>query len=234
MNCFCWESESADMTSASAASTSGSSSLSRRVLVVPSSIMRARIARVAMPALPAPRMMRSALYWARLSPEGSITRDSARRTTEAVRSSATVASWPVEWNAARCPISCWTLLPVSLRIGTPFMATVAMITNTAWVRQGGYIGGAPGGGSGVCRPARAARRSVMRVITVLLLFVLFGAGGAHAQRRLVSIEANPIAGTVAYGWARSPTTFYGIELGFGFPQVDRTLAPDSGSFLDFA
>lgn len=74
----------------------------------------------------------------------------------------------------------------------------------------------------------------MRVITVLLLFVLVGAGGAHAQRRLVSIEANPIAGTVAYGWARSPTTFYGIELGFGFPQVDRTLAPDSGSFLDFA
>jgi len=45
------------------------------------------------------------LYWARLIPDGSTTRASARLTTDAVRSSATVASCATERNGLVCRIS---------------------------------------------------------------------------------------------------------------------------------
>ena len=77
------------------------------MIVVPASIIRSRIARVGIPPVPAPRMMRKALYWARLSPDGSTTRASARLTTDAVRKSAMVASCPRERNGRRWRISDW-------------------------------------------------------------------------------------------------------------------------------
>jgi hypothetical protein len=68
---------------------------------------------------------------------------------------------------------------------------------------------------------------------LLLLLVLLLPATVHAQRRQVSLEANPVHGTLGYGWARSPSTFIGVEVGFGFPQLDRTLAPEGDdSFMD--
>jgi len=75
------------------------------VIVVPSSIMRSRIASVAMPPVPAPRMMRNALYWAKLNFHGSSTRANARPITDAVRSKAMVASCFLERKGRLCLIS---------------------------------------------------------------------------------------------------------------------------------
>jgi hypothetical protein len=70
--------------------------------------------------------------------------------------------------------------------------------------------------------------------TMLMLLVLLAAAAADvsAQRRELSLEANPIHGTLGYGWVRSPTLTIGVQAGFGFPQFDRTLMPDDESFLD--
>lgn len=68
---------------------------------------------------------------------------------------------------------------------------------------------------------------------VLALLVATGADLA-AQRRQVFLEFNPVHGTIGYGWALSPTRFAGVEVGLGFPQLDRTLVPSDKSFLDIA
>ena len=78
--------------------------------MVPSSIMRSRIESVGIPPVPAPRMMRSALYWARLNPDGSTTLATARLTTDAVRSRAIVASCAIERNGLLCRSSVWIAL----------------------------------------------------------------------------------------------------------------------------
>lgn len=97
-------------------SPASSSLSSSRVIVVPSSIMRSRIASVGIPPTPAPRMIRSALYCARLKPDGSTTLAKARLTIDAVRSSAIVASWAVERKGLPCRISLWMAL-VRFRFG---------------------------------------------------------------------------------------------------------------------
>lgn len=70
--------------------------------------------------------------------------------------------------------------------------------------------------------------------TALLVLVLLGtvAGDVRAQAREMSLEANPIHGTLGYGWVRSSGLTAGLQVGFGFPQLDRTLAPADESFLD--
>jgi hypothetical protein len=48
---------------------------------------------------------------------------------------------------------------------------------------------------------------------------------AHAQPNEVTIEASVLRGTVGYAWRTSPRTLLGIDVGFGFPQIDQTLEP---------
>lgn len=48
---------------------------------------------------------------------------------------------------------------------------------------------------------------------------------AAAQRNQVTIDASVIRGTVGYARAIKPKAYAGIEIGFGFPQIDRTFHP---------
>jgi hypothetical protein len=48
---------------------------------------------------------------------------------------------------------------------------------------------------------------------------------AAAQRNEVTVEASVLRGTVGYARALGPRTLLGGEVGFGFPQIDRTLSP---------
>lgn len=75
-------------------------------------------------------------------------------------------------------------------------------------------------------------RTAALVPAFLALLALLPAS-ARAQRQL-SLEANPFHGTIGYGWTTSPGWLLGVEVGIGFPQIDLTLAPAGGSFLDFA
>jgi hypothetical protein len=70
---------------------------------------------------------------------------------------------------------------------------------------------------------------------LLLVF----AGAAEAQRNELTLEVNPFHGTLGYGRGAGGWRFGG-EVGFGFPQADRVLAPDlpeedriSDEFLHF-
>jgi hypothetical protein len=67
-----------------------------------------------------------------------------------------------------------------------------------------------------------------RFLTVCALILAAGPVAAYAQARQLSLEANPIHGTAGYSRERSPGVYVGLEVGFGFPQLDRTLHPSSG------
>ena len=56
---------------------------------------------------------------------------------------------------------------------------------------------------------------------------------AGAAQREISLEANPVHGTVGYGWATDGGRLIGVQVGFGFPQLDRTLVPGGESLIDF-
>lgn len=71
-----------------------------------------------------------------------------------------------------------------------------------------------------------------RILLLVLVLLTAAAADVRAQSRELSLEANPFHGTLGYGWVRSPTLTAGVQVGFGFPQFDRTLAPDGGSFMD--
>ena len=71
-----------------------------------------------------------------------------------------------------------------------------------------------------------------RVSTLLLALLALAGSDLCAQRRQLSLEVNPVHGTLGYGWTVAPTRFVGVELGFGFPQLDRTLTPADGSLMD--
>lgn len=72
-----------------------------------------------------------------------------------------------------------------------------------------------------------------RITMMVLVLLATVAADVRAQRHELSLEANPIHGTLGYGWVRSSTMTIGVEAGFGFPQLDRTLAPSDETFLDF-
>lgn len=55
---------------------------------------------------------------------------------------------------------------------------------------------------------------------------------APAQRNQLGLEANPFHGTLSYARQTAPGWHVGVQVGFGFPQVDRTLAPEEGDFFD--
>src|SRR5437773_97999 len=129
----------------------------RRVIVVPSSIIRSRIARVGTPPAPAPRMIRRALYWARLNPCGSTVRAIARRTTDAVRRRAIAPSCPRERNGFPWRISPRT--PVEEETGITIevkgaVTIVAMISNKA---VGVKVPGGPKASLSLFRAKRARR-----------------------------------------------------------------------------
>jgi hypothetical protein len=66
------------------------------------------------------------------------------------------------------------------------------------------------------------------LVTPALVGMMIGAAlaaPAHAQQNEVTIEASVIRGAVGYARRVSPTTLVGVEAGFGFPQIDRTLTP---------
>jgi hypothetical protein len=54
-----------------------------------------------------------------------------------------------------------------------------------------------------------------------------------AQRNEVTLEASVVRGALGYARHASPKVLFGFEVGFGFPQFDRTLSPkqdpDTGS-----
>lgn len=71
-----------------------------------------------------------------------------------------------------------------------------------------------------------------RVSTFLLALLALASADLGAQRRQLSLEMNPVHGTLGYGWTVAPTRFVGVELGFGFPQLDQTIAPAGESLMD--
>jgi hypothetical protein len=85
------------------------------------------------------------------------------------------------------------------------------------------------------RPApQCAAARILLLSCAAAALVAVEADAVHGQRRQLSLEANPVHGTLGYGWARASGGMMGVELGFGFPQLDRTLEPasDDGAFAD--
>lgn len=73
---------------------------------------------------------------------------------------------------------------------------------------------------------------MLRIITVVLALQVGCASELLGQGRQLSLEANPVHGTLGLGWP-SGSRLIGIQLGVGFPQLDRTLAPSDESLIDF-
>jgi hypothetical protein len=63
--------------------------------------------------------------------------------------------------------------------------------------------------------------------------VLLGARAAAAQDRQITVDLRPIAATVGYARRVAPARLVGFEAGFGFPQIEQTLAPRGEGFRDF-
>lgn len=66
----------------------------------------------------------------------------------------------------------------------------------------------------------------MSITTKALLVMLLTAAPLSAQRNQVTIDASIFRGTVGYARTFRPQLSAGLEIGFGFPQIDRTLSPD--------
>ena len=73
-----------------------------------------------------------------------------------------------------------------------------------------------------------------RFTSLLVLALVCPLGNLGAQRRQISLEINPVHATLGLGWATARDNVVGVELGFGFPQLDRTLVPDDEDLIDFA
>lgn len=72
------------------------------------------------------------------------------------------------------------------------------------------------------------------VLRKAFLLILLSTPGPLAAQHY-SLEANPIHATAGYGWHRGEQTVLGVQLAFGFPQLDRKLVPDDEEDLaDFA
>lgn len=66
-----------------------------------------------------------------------------------------------------------------------------------------------------------------RLLLTLVLLVPWPAAPAAAQRNQVTLDASILRGTAGYARQLEPKLYAGIEIGFGFPQIDRTLSPGS-------
>ena len=81
------------------------------------------------------------------------------------------------------------------------------------------------------RTHRTHRRRTRGVAAGVL--VLLGARAAAAQDRQITVDLRPIAATVGYARRVAPARLVGFEAGFGFPQIEQTLAPRGEGFRDF-
>ena len=63
----------------------------------------------------------------------------------------------------------------------------------------------------------------------LVLALVVTAPLAAQQRHELTLEGSFVRGTLGYAWARTDRIFIGVEAGFGFPQIDRTLVPEQDS-----
>jgi hypothetical protein len=54
----------------------------------------------------------------------------------------------------------------------------------------------------------------------------------RAQRPQVSLEANPFHATAGIGWTTAKSNVVGIDVGFGFAQLDHTLVPSDEDLED--
>jgi hypothetical protein len=66
----------------------------------------------------------------------------------------------------------------------------------------------------------------MKNLGISLLLTALAATPLAAQRNELTLEASFVRGTLGYARHTSPSVLFGIELGFGFPQLDRTLSPE--------
>jgi hypothetical protein len=62
-------------------------------------------------------------------------------------------------------------------------------------------------------------------ICVFLLALVVPAPLVAQQRHELTVEGSFVRGTLGYARARTDRIFIGVEAGFGFPQIDRTLVP---------
>ena len=80
----------------------------------------------------------------------------------------------------------------------------------------------------------------MKKLSVAAITVIVGFSGtaptrAAAQtRNHLAIEATPFHGTLSYARGPESDVRAGIEVGFGFPQIDVTLAPGRHEFTQIA
>lgn len=70
-----------------------------------------------------------------------------------------------------------------------------------------------------------------RCLTALTLLLLVSSP-LPAQRNQVTVEASVLRGTLGYARRLAPSAYAGVEAGFGFPQLDRTLRPAESSEFD--
>lgn len=78
-------------------------------------------------------------------------------------------------------------------------------------------------------PSMMMRVQVLTLAAAIGLTGVSGAAGrAHAQDRAseITIEASILRGTLGYARAIAGQTLIGLEAGFGFPELDRTLIPE--------
>jgi hypothetical protein len=70
---------------------------------------------------------------------------------------------------------------------------------------------------------------IRSVICGWLLGMLLATPLAAQQRNEVTLEGSFVRGALGYARASSARLLIGVEIGFGFPQIDRTLVPEQDS-----
>lgn len=66
------------------------------------------------------------------------------------------------------------------------------------------------------------------LVFAIVALLLLAAPGQAQSRHQLTLEASVFRGAAGFALPLSPTVHLGTEIGFGFPQIDRTLLP-SGS-----
>ena len=72
---------------------------------------------------------------------------------------------------------------------------------------------------------RSARRLLRTTVPFALAMLMASATPLWGQGRELTVEASVLRGAVGYAWQTTPRLLWGIEAGFGFPQIDQTLTP---------
>jgi hypothetical protein len=68
--------------------------------------------------------------------------------------------------------------------------------------------------------------------TVPVILSLIAVSAAAGQTRSVALDLRPVAGALSYA-SGQPTRQFGIEVGFGFPQLEQRITPRGSEFHDF-